>query len=266
MTPITSTHNPRVKNAIRLRDAKHRREQGRILIDGVREIGRAISSGVVIQETFFCPDLCDHDAAQSVLEILKESGGELISVTESVFEKLAFGGRREGVLVVAQTPQSSLNNLSLPEHPLVAVIEGAEKPGNLGAVCRSADAAGVSALVSADPRCERFNPNAIRASLGPIFTLPSAESTGVEALRWLRQCGMKIFAARVDGAILYTEADYRGPVALVLGSEAAGLTALWTAEDITPIRLPMRGAADSLNLSATAAVLFYEALRQRRPM
>jgi TrmH family RNA methyltransferase len=162
-------------------------------------------------------------------------------------------------------PQRRLEDLRLPVYPLVAVVEGLEKPGNLGAVCRSADATGVSALIAADAWTDLFNPNAIRASLGTIFTLPVCEAVAPEVLAWLRQRQIKIYAARVDGSMLYTEVDYRGPAAIVLGSEAAGLTPLWTGEDVLPIRLPMRGVTDSLNLSVTAAVLFYEALRQRRP-
>ncbi|MBN2580224.1 MAG: RNA methyltransferase [Pirellulales bacterium] len=264
MTLITSIHNPRVKDAVRLRSARQRSRQGRILIDGVREIARAAGAGILIRETFFCPDLCVGEEAESLLEKLKDSGGDLFSVTEPVFEKLAFGRRREGLLAVAETPSRRLADLRLPDNPLVAVVEGLEKPGNLGAVCRSADAAGVSALLATDARTDLFNPNAIRASLGTIFTLSVGEATAAEALTWLREQRMKIYAARVDGSTLYTEADFRGPAAIVLGSEAAGLTPLWTAADVLPIRLPMLGAADSLNLSVTAAVLFYEALRQRR--
>jgi TrmH family RNA methyltransferase len=142
-------------------------------------------------------------------------------------------------------------------------LEGVEKPGNLGAVLRSADAVGVSALILADSRVDLYNPNAIRASLGTIFTVPVCEASSSEVLNWLRENKLKIFAARVDGSVPYTQVDYRGPTAYVLGAEATGLTPAWTAPDITAIHLPMHGIADSLNLSATAAVLFYEALRQR---
>ena len=139
-----------------------------------------------------------------------------------------------------------------------------EKPGNLGAVLRSADAAGVSAVIVADGRTDLYNPNAIRASLGTIFTLPVCEAASGEVLAWLRQRKYNIFAARVDGSVAYTAVDYRGPTAIVLGSEAAGLSSIWTGDDIQAVRLPMLGVADSLNVSVTAAVLFYEALRQRK--
>ena len=200
-----------------------------------------------------------------------------------MFEKLAFGQRAEGVLGVAEMPRPTLSLLDIKPRPvvapsdagwggsstaaptasLVAVLEGVEKPGNLGAVLRSADAAGVSAVIVADGRTDLYNPNAIRASLGTIFTLPICEATSAEALAWLRERNLKIVASRVDGAVRYTEIDYRGPTAIVLGSEAAGLSSIWAAPDIVAVRLPMLGAADSLNVSVTAAVLFYEALRQR---
>lgn len=263
MTTITSLQNARVKDAVRLRDGRHRQKQGRMLIDGARELGRAMAAGVRLVEVFVCEPLCEGEEAQRVLRELGASGVEVLPVTERVFAKLAFGHRAEGLLAVAETPGATLAGLSLPDRPLVAVLEGVEKPGNVGAVLRTADAAGVSALVAADPRTDLFNPNAVRASLGTIFTVPVAAATAAETLDWLRRQGLAIFAARVDGSVPYTEADFRGPSAIVLGSEAEGLTGQWSGEDVTPIRLPMLGVADSLNVSATAAVLFFEALRQR---
>ncbi len=263
MTIINSRQNPRVKDAVRLRDAQYRRQQRRILIDGVRELARAIAAGVRIVEVFVCEELCQGPDAQGLLAALPGCGGEILAVSPPVFERLAFGHRAEGVLGVAEMPQRTLGELSLPDNPLVAVLEGVEKPGNVGAVLRSADGAGVSALIVADAATDLYNPNAIRASLGTIFTVPACEATATDTLAWLRGRGMKIYAARLDGALCYAAADYRGAAALVLGSEAAGLSPLWSAADVTAVRLPMLGAADSLNVSAAAAVLFYEARRQR---
>ncbi len=263
MNPITSAQNPRVKNAVRLRDGRQRRLQGRMLIDGVREMDRAIAAGVVLREVFVCPALCTGEAAAELLARLPQTGAELLAVTESVFLKLAFGQRAEGVLAVAEPPVAPLAALRLPEAPLVAVLEGIEKPGNVGAVLRSADGAGLDAVVVADPRTDLFNPNAIRASLGTIFSVPVREAAGAEVLAWLRENGLHVAAARVDGSVPYTEVDYRRPTAIVLGSEAEGLSPRWHAPDVTGVRLPMLGAADSLNVSAAAAVLFYEARRQR---
>ncbi len=262
MNRITSAQNPRVKEAVRLRNGSRRRSLGRILIDGVREIDGAVTAGVAIREVFYCPALWEGEAA-ALMTRLQATEAELLEVTERVFEKLAFGQRADGVLAVAEPPVGELNALRLSAVPLVAVLEGIEKPGNVGAVLRSADGAGLDAVVVADPRTDLFNPNAIRASLGTIFSLPVCEATGLETLSWLRQQRLNVFAARVDGSVPYTEVDFRRPTALVLGSEAAGLTGLWNAEDVTAVRLPMLGLADSLNISVAAAVLFYEARRQR---
>jgi len=263
MTTITSLQNPRVKETVRLRDRRHREKQGRILIDGARELARAVDSGVRMLEMFVCEPLCTSRESQRLLAWLPECGAEVFRVTESVFEKLNFGHRAEGVLGVAEMPRRRLEELPLPERPLVAVLEGVEKPGNVGAVLRSADAAGLSALIVADAWTDLYNPNAVRASLGTVFTMPVCAATSVDTLDWLRRHQLAIYAARVDGSVPYTRVDYRGPTAIVLGSEAEGLSAAWSGDDITPVRLPMVGAADSLNVSAAAAVLFYEARRQR---
>ena len=263
MTAIRSLQNARVKNAVRLRERRHRSKQGRILIDGARELSRAIAAGVELLEIFVCEPLCESSAGGRLLAEIGDCGAEVIEVTEPVFAKLAFGDRVEGVLGVATTPSDDLADLRLPENPLVVVLEGVEKPGNLGAVLRSADAAGVSAVVAADPCCDLFNPNAIRASLGTIFTTPVASAGTNETLDWLALHGLNVYAARVDGAVAYADADFHGPAAIVLGSEARGLSDAWTTEPVTPVSLPMLGVADSLNVSATAAVLVYEALRQR---
>jgi TrmH family RNA methyltransferase len=260
---ITSVHNPRVKQAIHLREHRQRKQSQLTLIDGARELARAIAAGVAMREVFVCAELCRGDEARRLLELLAGSPIERIDVSEAVFAKLAFGQRAEGVVGIAAVNRPGLEDLPLPANPLVAVVEGVEKPGNLGAVLRSADGAGVAALVAADARTDLFNPNVIRASLGTVFSLPVAAAAPGDVLLWLRARGLQILAARVEGSVSYTEVDYRPPTAIVLGSEARGLTALWSGDDVRAIRLPMLGVADSLNVSATAAVLFYEALRQR---
>jgi TrmH family RNA methyltransferase len=261
---ITSVQNPRVKAAARLRERSGRNDQGRIIIDGVREIRRALAGGVEIVELFFFPELCRDDEHQRLLAGAGNGNAALWEVTSLVMEKLAYGNRVEGILAVAKTPQRSLAELKLSADALVAVVEGVEKPGNLGAVARTADAAGVAALIVADGGTDVFNPNAIRASLGAIFTVPICSATSSAAVAWLRSRGFRLVAARVDGDVEYTQANYRGPTAIVLGSEARGLSDLWCGDDVTAVKLPMLGHVDSLNLSATAAVLFYQALRQRR--
>ncbi len=264
MSIITSLQNPCVKDTVRLRNARHRQRRKRIIIDGVHELTRAISAGLHLVEIFICEPLLVSEESRSLAKALETCGGEILHVSEAVFQKLAFGSRSEGILGVAEMPHHTLQNISLTKNnPLIAVLEGVEKPGNIGAVLRSADAAGVSALILADARTDLYNPNAIRASLGTIFSVPVCEATSGEALAWLRDKKISIVAARVDGSVPYTEIDYCGPTAIVLGSEAAGLTSAWTAAEITAVRLPMLGVADSLNVSVTAAVIFYEALHQR---
>ena len=271
---ITSLTNPKVKAAVKLRDRHGRAEQGRIVIDGSREIARAIDGGVRIAELFVCEQLVEAEQEELVQRAVA-AGAQQIDVTRPVMEKLAFGQRVEGMLAIADTPPRSLADLgrvfnlpreesgqvtSLPH--VIAVLEGVEKPGNVGAVLRTADAAGISALIVADGGTDLFNPNAIRASLGAIFTLPVCAASSAETLTWLRNHQLRIVAACIDGSTRYTEIDFRLPTAIVLGSEAGGLSPLWRGDDITAVSLPMLGRVDSLNLSATAAVLFYEALRQ----
>jgi TrmH family RNA methyltransferase len=262
---ITSTSNPRVKAAAKLRERKGRDGQGRIIIDGAREIDRAVEAGLQVVELYFVFELCSNDRRRELLVRAEHVGAELIEVPAAVMEKLAFGNRAEGMVAVAEQPRARrLADLKLAGDALVAVVEGVEKPGNLGAILRTADAAGVAALIVADGGTDLYNPNSIRASLGAIFTVPHCAATSTEALAWLRAEKFLLLAARVDAAEDYTRADFRGRAAIILGSEAHGLGDLWRAEDIVAIRLPLLGAVDSLNLSATAAVLFYEALRQRR--
>lgn len=260
---ITSRQNQRIKSAAKLRQRRARDEQGRTLVDGLREIQRALDAGIQPVEAFVCSQLLEGPDAQRTLENLTAAASEVFPVTPEVFEKIAFGDRAEGIVAVISTPQTAVEDLRLPESPLVAVIEGVEKPGNLGAVLRSADATGVNALVVADGRTDLFNPATIRASLGTVFSVPVCCATSVKCREWLRTLDIPVFAATPEGAVDYTQVDLSHGAAMVLGSEATGLSDVWTADDIEAVRLPMRGIADSLNVSAAAAVLFYEARRQR---
>ena len=186
-------------------------------------------------------------------------------MSEAVIGKLAFGDRSDGVVAIVRSPSTSLEALiaALPAEPLVVVVEGVEKPGNLGAILRTADGAGADAVIAADARTDLFNPNAIRASLGTIFALPVAAGPSEAVLDALAGRGVRLVSARVDAERAYTDADLRGPLGLVLGSEAEGLRSAWDDPRVEPVRIPMRGAADSLNVSVAAAVLLYEAVRQR---
>lgn len=263
---ITSAANPRIKAAAKLRNARDRIAQQQIIIDGVREIGRALDAGVNLREIFVCDEFCRSTDSQSLLARLARPDIARFDVTPTVFAKIAFGQRAEGIVAVAQMPQKSLERLQINDKKrklLVAVLEGVEKPGNIGAVLRSADGGGVSAVIVVDGGSDLYNPNAIRASLGTIFTMPVCAAGSSETLAWIRKQKLAIHAARVDGSIEHTAADFTGPTAIILGSESSGLSDAWNGEDIINVRLPMHGVADSLNVSAAAAVLFYEADRQR---
>jgi RNA methyltransferase, TrmH family len=260
---ITSRQNLQVKDAVRLRDGRERRQRGQFIIDGAREITRALDSGVLPLKAFICEDHCQSTDSLKAKAVVEAHAAEVFQVSPDVYAKLAFGDRNDGIVLIAKAPQHALADLHLPVDPLIAVLEGVEKPGNVGAILRSADAAGVDAVIIADGRTDLYNPNTIRASLGTVFRQNICEAKSADTIEWLRSKNVSIVAARPDATTLYTETNLRKGVAIVLGSEAAGLTGAWSDAGVTAIRLPMHGLADSLNVSTTAAVLFYEALRQR---
>jgi TrmH family RNA methyltransferase len=264
---LTSAANPRLRAAAALRDRRARIRTGLLLVDGAREVARALDGGVTLVEAFVAAEASGEADVAAVAQRVAALGVPLVPVAAKLLGLLAYGERASGIVAVATAPDTSLVSLRLPASaPLVGILEDVEKPGNLGAVCRSADGAGLDAMIAAvgsvgsvDP----WNPNAVRASLGTVFTLALAVATTADVLGWLRAKGLRLVAARVDGSVPYTEVDLTGPVALVLGSEAHGLTAEWSGSDVMAVRLPMRGRADSLNVAAAAAILFYEARRQR---
>jgi|tagenome__1003787_1003787.scaffolds.fasta_scaffold20597625_2 TrmH family RNA methyltransferase len=260
---ITSRQNSQVKDVVRLRDGRVRRQNHQFIIDGTREISRALASGIRPLKAFICDELCQSVECREAKKAVETQGAEVFQVSPDVHAKLAFGDRNEGIIVVAEAPRRALADIQLPANPVVAVLERIEKPGNVGAILRSADAAGVDAVIIADGRTDLYNPNTIRASLGTVFRQNICEASSAEAIDWLGSKGLAIIAARPDATTLYTDANLRTGVAIVLGSEAAGLSDAWAAAGATAVRLPMHGLADSLNVSTTAAVLFYEALRQR---
>lgn len=274
--PITSPANPRVKHAAALRDADARRATGLTIVDGRRELARAAASGIEIVEVFvdarrlddpetatFGMPLADWLAARAA------AGTRLASLSEKAFDRVAFGGRNEGVVGMVRFAATPLAAVTLAADRPIFVIEGVEKPGNLGAILRTADAAGLGGVIVCDARTDVANPAAIRASLGTVFSMPVATCSTTEAIDWCGRTRRPVVAATPEGTRLWHEADLSGPAAIVLGSEAHGLTTAWTAAarngtiQVESVRLPMHGIADSLNLSVTAAVLAYEAVRQR---
>ncbi|TWT88836.1 23S rRNA (guanosine-2'-O-)-methyltransferase RlmB [Pseudobythopirellula maris] len=261
---ITSRHNPRLKEAAKLRDARERRRTGRFLVDGARETLRALAAGAEPVEAFVSEGLDDALTTEALAELERRST-PLSPVAPEAFAKLAYGQRETGLVLVATAPKRSLGDLKLPADPLVVVLEGVEKPGNLGAILRTADGAGVDAVVVADPRTDLMNPNTIRASVGAVFKQNIAVATTEETIAWLAGRGLRTLVTRPEAAERYDRTDLAGGVALVLGSEAHGLSDAWerSALKLTALSLPMAGVADSLNVSAAAAVLLYEARRQR---
>ncbi len=257
---ITSTQNSLIKETAALREHKARQETGLTLIDGQRELERALQTGVALARVFYCPKLI---GGSLNFKFLKSEGTECIEVAEHVFAKLAYGQRAEGVIGVARVPPRKLSELKLSANPLIVVIESIEKPGNLGAILRTCDGAGVDALLIGDARTDLYNPNVIRASIGTVFTVAAAADTNENIRAFLKTKGVKTIGTFPNAKDVYTKADLKGPLAIVLGTEDEGLSPFWQRHCDKKVHIPMAGQADSLNVSVTAAILVYEALRQR---
>jgi len=258
---IASRQNPKVKALARLKTKRGRKEAGAFLVEGAREVARALASERVRpRQLVVAPELLTGAEAE-VLGAHPDL--PRLTVSAHVMEKLAYREHPGGLLLVAEARWPSLDALPLPQPPLVVVAVGLEKPGNLGAVFRSADAAG-AAVVVADPRVEPTAPQAIRSSTGTVFTVPFALAPGQAVLSWLKATGLFTVATSPAADTLYWDANLKGPVAIVVGPEETGLDTPWLAAADQTVRVPMRGTADSLNTSITAALLLFEALRQRR--
>lgn len=264
---ITSPTNQKIKDVVKLRDRRGRTKAGVTVIEGIREVRAALAAGVLLQEVFICPELFDGQPQGNVRDgIIKPLTALKVPVTEvtaEVFEKMSFGDRAEGVLAVGEPLKRTLKDLKWGKNALFLVIEHVEKPGNLGAVLRTCDAAGVNGLLVCDPATDLYNPNVIRASLGTLFHVAAVSVANEEAMDFLRKAGAKMIAATPLGKKVYTDVDYRGPAAIVIGSEKDGLSNFWLKAADEKVVIPMKGRADSLNTSVAAAVMAYEALRQR---
>ena len=265
MQKITSKQNPRIKNLLLLHRSRGRKKQNRIAIFGAREIIRALSCGVVADEIF----VCESQANPAVVSQIKDLVADFSvawSIDEEVFAKVCFGERHDGLIMTAQRPDQSIDAVfeQLPENALVTVVESIEKPGNLGAILRSADGAAVDAVIVADPQTDWFHPNAIRSSLGTSFSMLGCVTPSTIIRDRLLSEGYQIVVAALEGANDFYEFDLTGKSAIVLGNEAGGVTDVWKQDSMRAAKLPMLGIADSLNVSATAAAMFYEARRQRQ--
>lgn len=271
-TLITSTRNARIKEVIKLAKRRVRDARGLTVVEGVREVERALACGILPTEAYVCPELAERAGATSILAQLYNKAGQdplrLYEVTPDVFAKIAYRGDSGGILLVIPYFERPLHSMPLSTAPFLVVVEGAEKPGNLGAILRTADAAGVDGVIvctaPGQSATDVHNPNAIRASLGTVFSVPIAQTTSACALQWLRENSVATIATTPEATLRYTDADLTGPTAILVGSEADGLSDLWLAAAAQRVVIPMHGIADSLNLSTATALLLYEVVRQRR--
>ena len=261
---ISSLQNDRVKELVRLRTRQGRQQQHRFTIDGIREIERAQQAKCTFLETYFCGARCS-SADHILIAALTMQGATAIEVTSSIMDKIAYGQRTLALIAVVEIPNRvELASLEVTDSEVLFVLEGIENPGNLGAIARTADAAGVAAIILADSECDVCNPNTIRSSAGAIFHQPVVHDTTQHIQKWLQSNHFNTFATKVDGSDCYSDVNLTGRTAIVFGTEATGLTDLWNSSNSQAISVPMCGIGDSLNVSTTAAILAYEAQRQRR--
>ena len=256
---ITSVHNPTVKNLVKLRQRRDRDRQHLLLIDGARALHLALQNAFPVSTIYFAEDVAHPHA--DLLQRARGTGVTLQEVSAAVFRKIGYGDNPDGILGLASQPEASLTALPVTGLPLYVVTEGLEKPGNLGAILRSADASGVTGLIVCDSHTDVWNPNVVRASQGAFCTVPIAIASAPEVFAWLCQRPIEILVATPAARQCYTEVDLRRPSALVVGAEHAGVSAIW--HRATPIRIPMAGQVDSLNVAQAASILLFEAVRQR---
>jgi len=255
---ITSTQNPRIKHLLLLQQkSAQRKADGLFVVEGRREVEHCLSGGFTLRTAFVCDEIAD--ASLSLPQ-----GVEVVPVSRNVYERIAYRGGTEGVVAVVEVRNMSLRDLTLSASPLVVVLESVEKPGNLGAVLRSADAAGADAVIVCDPLTDLYNPNLIRSAVGALFTVPCVACCTEECIAFFKAKGIRILTAQLQDSKLYYDTLMTGPTAIVMGTEATGLTDQWRKAADAHIRIPMLGRLDSLNVSVSAAILLFEAVRQRK--
>jgi RNA methyltransferase, TrmH family len=261
---ISSLQNPRIKQVVALRQRSHRDESGLMLIEGYREIKRAAENGHPLVTLYFCADLFRGGNEQALLDRCREAGAELQACTEPVFRKISYRDRPEGLLATAPPAGRPIESLTVPAAPLLAVAESIEKPGNLGTILRSSDAAGVHAVFVCDRCTDVNNPNVVRASIGTLFTVPVVEASSAAVIEWLRTRRIQVLAATPHAEVEYSDVDLTKGTAIVVGTEQYGLSPEWIKAADLRVRIPMQGQADSLNVAAATTILLFEAVRQRR--
>jgi RNA methyltransferase, TrmH family len=272
---ITSSKNPGIKFAVSLNKGNVRKKTGMFLIEGMREIRLAIDAGYRFHTLYFCPDIAGKEILSGsgaaayqagTMDIVNALQGqaEIIETTASVFKRLVYRESSDGLLAVAFRDNLTLGDLNIGDVPLILVAESIEKPGNIGAILRTADAAGIDAVLVCDAQTDIYNPNVIRSSLGTVFTLPVVTCSSKEALNWLKEKSIKIFTTALTASIPHYEANFSGPAAIVAGAEATGVSSVWQENSDVNIIIPMFGKVDSMNVSVATSIVLYEALRQRK--
>ena len=267
---ITSAQNPKIKMLLELQDkSKTRRREGLFVVEGRRELEHCIATGHEVHTAFICKDITGEQGFDEILHILGNASSDgrrqcsIVEIPGHLYQKVAYRGSTEGVIAELHCKKHSLEDLNIKENPVVVVLESVEKPGNLGAILRSADAAGVDAVIVCDPLTDLYNPNLIRSSIGGIFTVPTAAASSEDTIKWLKAKGIKIYTAQLQDSEWYYDTDMSCGTAIVMGTEATGLTDIWRKAADAHIKIPMLGRLDSLNVSVSAAILMYEAVRQR---
>lgn len=259
MKQITSSQNPVIKSLVLLQEkAKARKQSGTFLIEGKREIEIAMKGGYEMETILFLPELISETEARKLSKT-----AELIEISKEIYQKLAYRDTTEGILAVAKTKSLQLSDLKLSKNPLILVAEAPEKPGNIGALLRTADAANLDAVIIANPKSDLYNPNIVRSSVGCLFTNQIATGTTTEIIAFLKERKINIYCATLQNSTSYHTQDYTKPTALVVGTEATGLTQEWRDAATQNIIIPMQGEIDSMNVSVAAAILIFEAKRQR---
>lgn len=257
---ITSAQNPKIRNLLLLQEkSKARREQGLFVVEGRRELEHCLAAGFKVRTLFVCPEI----AGQAGNDAMPEKS-LCIEIPEHLYRKVAYRESTEGIIAEVEYKSLELTDLTLPDNPLIMVLESVEKPGNLGAVLRSADAAHADAVLICDPLTDLYNPNLIRASIGAVFTVPTVACSSKEAIAFLQKRNIQILTAQLQDSSFYYDIDMKRGTALVMGTEATGLTDEWRKAASAHIRIPMLGRLDSLNVSVSAAILLFEAVRQRQ--
>jgi RNA methyltransferase, TrmH family len=257
---ITSTQNPKIKSLLSLEKPRERRKQGLFVVEGMKEIRMALDAGYRIGNLFFCPDI----VSPQQLGPLGASDKLIIPVAKEVFDKIAIRENSGGVLAVAEQKTHRLDDLRLGKNPLLLIVESVEKPGNLGAMLRTADAAGIDAVISCDPNTDFYNPNVIRSSIGCVFSTQIASATSEQTVQWLKEQRISIYSTYLQASKPYHEVDFTSASAIVMGTESTGLSDIWVKNATSNIIIPMGGKIDSMNVSTAAAVVIFEAKRQRK--